>query len=497
MTGNDGEGNYNSLKMKNTPVGRLLFSMALPAILSMLVQALYNVVDSVFVAQISNKALYALSLASPMQTLLISVAVGIGVGANAKIAQRLGEGKNKEASAIALNGVFLSIIAAVVFVILAFTVTKPFIGLYTSDAEALQMGSDYLMIVFAGGVGSFIEITLTKALQATGNMKIPMISQLIGAGLNIALDPLFIFTFGMGVRGAAIATVIGQVAALVFVGLVCTFGKHDLSFGLKGFRPSGKHIKEILGIGLPTTVMNAVTPFTTIFFNFIVGTIPNYDGVTIYGVYNKLQSFVFMPIFGLMQGSLPILGYNYGANDRKRFDSAFKLSLLTAAAILAVGMTVMMSLTGPLCKIFAVNDKLLPDYVYAIRIISICFIPAAFGITISTVFQSLGCGIKALVMSLLRQVVLLLPLTWLLAVLFGKDGVWFAFPIAEVIVPMIFIPLSLATRRKKFAALSAAPAVAVADGGVPSENAEADSAFDVSEAETVLSETAAHAEDRE
>ena len=446
--------NLRSRKMREQPIGKLLLNMSLPAILSMLVQALYNVVDSVFVAKHSgNAGTTALSAVFPMQMLVMSLALGIGVGTNVQIAKRLGEGRNDDASAVARTGVFMAVCGAVVAVILGLTVSKPFCAAYSQgNAQVEQMSSTYLTIVTAVSVGMFVEITLSKILQSTGNMKVPMISQLIGAVTNIILDPLLIFGIGffpeLGVRGAAIATVTGQIAAMIFVIIMFVVKKHDVSLNFKNFKLRKDNVLAICIVGLPTMVMNAVSGFTTLILNLFLNKI-SANGMAILGVYFKLQSFVFMPVFGLMQGLMPILSYNYGYGDKKRFTHAFKLAQITSAIIMAVGLLLFQVAPRFLMKMFS-EGQMLEEGVFALRIISISFLPAAFGICMTNVMQAFGKGVTSLVMSLLRQVVLLIPLGALLAFTVGLNGFWFTYPIAEFAVFALFLPYTIITVNKKF-----------------------------------------------
>ena len=445
--------------MREQPIGKLLLNMSLPAILSMLVQALYNVVDSIFVASYSknaglgNAGTTALSVVFPMQMLTMALAIGIGVGTNVQIAKRLGEGRNDDASAVARTGVFMAACGAIVAVILGLTASRPFsVAFAKGDKQVEDMAATYLTIVTAVSVGMFIEITLSKILQATGNMKVPMISQLIGAITNIILDPLLIFGVGffptLGVRGAAIATVTGQICAMIFVIIIFIVKKHDVSLNFKNFKLRKENVYAIFIIGLPTMVMNAVGGFTTIILYSFLNKISD-SGVTILGVYFKLQSFVFMPVFGLMQGLMPILSYNYGYGDKKRFVRAYKLAQITSAIIMTVGLILFQVASGFLMKIFAEGD-MLKEGTFALRIISISFLPAAFGICLTNVMQAFGKGVTSLILSLLRQVVLLIPIGALLAFTVGLNGFWFTYPIAETVVCAAFLPYTLVTINKKF-----------------------------------------------
>ncbi|MDR2201547.1 MAG: MATE family efflux transporter [Clostridiales bacterium] len=442
------------MKMRSQPVGKLLLGMSLPAMFSMLVQALYNVVDTIFVARFAGEdGITALSAAFPMQLLVLSFAIGIGVGANVAVAKRLGEGKNAEASEVAKTGLFLALITSAVFMILGLTVVKPFIAFSVGDdASVRKMGDVYLTVVMTFSAASFVEICITKILQSTGNMKVAMISQLIGAGTNIALDPLFIFGVGffpeMGVFGAALATVIGQAAAMTYALIVAFFKKQDVSLSLRRFRPRRHNIAAICMIGFPTTVMNSVNSFTIIILNGILKAISQ-SGIAILGVYFKLQSFVFMPVFGLTQGLMPILSYNYGYGDKKRFSRALKLAMLTSASIMAAGLILFQAAPGPLMKLFSAEGAFFDEGKYALRIVSISFMFAAFSIILVTLMQSLGKGISSLIMSLARQVILLV-FGAVLGFTAGFNAFWFAYPVAELAVFAFFLPYTLAAVRKKF-----------------------------------------------
>ena len=417
---------FNSDKMGTMPVGKLLFSMSVPAIFSMLVQSLYNVVDSIFVAQVSEDALVAVSIAFPLQMLIIALALGVGVGTNALIARRLGEKRREEANIAANTRIVLSLINMALCMLVGLFLAKPFVGLFTQDAAVFTMGSQYLMIVMVFSVGVMIEMTCSRVLQATGNMIVPMISQLIGAITNIILDPIFIFGyFGvpkMGVAGAAVATVIGQILAMIFVLIVLKVGTHEVD----------------IAPWLTTTAMSAV----------LMGF--SATAVAVLGIYFKLQSFVFMPIFGLNQGAMPILGYNYGAADEKRFTRTLALSFGVALAIMVIGTVLFWTMPEMLLKLFNGSDQMLQLGSYALRVLALCFLPAACSIIMTTMFQALGKGMMSLVMSLLRQLVFIIPLAWILGQLGGLGAVWFSYPAAELLVAVIFVPIALKTIKKSF-----------------------------------------------
>ena len=444
---------FNSDKMGTMPVGKLLFSMSVPAIFSMLVQSLYNVVDSIFVAQVSEDALVAVSIAFPLQMLIIALALGVGVGTNALIARRLGEKRREEANIAANTGIVLSLINMALCMLVGLFLAKPFVGLFTQDAAIFTMGSQYLMIVMVFSVGVMIEMTCSRVLQATGNMIVPMISQLIGAITNIILDPIFIFGyFGvpkMGVAGAAVATVIGQILAMIFVLIVLKVGTHEVDIAPWRHHPQMQAAKDIYRVGIPTFVMNAIGSLTTTAMNAILMGF-SATAVAVLGIYFKLQSFVFMPIFGLNLGAMPILGYNYGAADEKRFTRTLALSFGVALAIMVIGTVLFWTMPEMLLKLFNGSDQMLQLGSYALRVLALCFLPAACSIIMTTMFQALGKGMMSLVMSLLRQLVFIIPLAWILGQLGGLGAVWFCYPAAELLVAVIFVPIALKTIKKSF-----------------------------------------------
>lgn len=443
----------NSDKMGTMPIGRLLASMSIPAIFSMLVQSLYNVVDSIFVSRIGEDALTAVSLAFPLQMLIIAFALGVGVGSNSLIARKLGEKDIKAASTTASTGLFLAIINAIVFLFIGIFCSKFFMSMFSTDAKVIEMGTQYLSIVMIFSFGVFIEITCSRMLQATGNMIIPMLSQLLGAIINIVLDPIMIFGLlgfpAMGIAGAAFATVIGQICSMIFVLIMLTVKSHDIHIKIRGFRPQKEFIVEIYKVGLPTICMNAIGSITVTALNGILMTFSS-TAVAILGIYFKLQSFVFMPVFGLTQGAMPIMGYNFGAKNKKRFMHTFYLSFSVAFTIMLLGTLLFWIFPEYLLALFNGSDELVAMGTYVLRILSLCFIPAAFGIIITTMFQALGEGFKSLVMSILRQLGFLLPFAWLFARFFGLQGVWFCYPVSEFLTLIIFIPFAYKTLKKSF-----------------------------------------------
>ena len=431
--------------MGTAPILPLIFSMSLPAMFSMLVQALYNIVDSYFVAQVSEKALAAVSLAFPLQNLLIAFAVGTAVGVTSLISRRLGQGLQEEANAAATHGILLAVATWVLFALYGAFFSTPFFHLFETDPEIIQMGDTYISICCVFSFGVFVEICLERTLQATGNMIWPMIFQLIGAVTNIIMDPILIFGwFGlpaMGVAGAAIATVMGQILAMVVAALVVTFGKHDVHVSFRRFRLSWRTIKDIYVVGIPSIVMQSIGTVMTMALNGILSGFST-AAYTVFGIYFKLQSFVFMPVFGLNQGLLPILGYNYGARNRKRMMTAFRDGCAIALVIMAAGMAVFLAAPQWLLSIFNASAELLEIGIPALRIICTCFLFAALGIVCSTLFQAVGKGVYSLIVSLMRQLAALVPAAWILAKVTQQVVfVWWAFPIAEcvsLVVSLLF-----------------------------------------------------------
>ena len=424
-------------KMGTARMLPLIFSMALPAMFSMLIQALYNVVDSYYVSQYSDKALSAVSLAMPVQNLMIAFSVGTAVGVTSLISRRLGEKRREEACLAASHGIFLAVATSLVFAVYGLFFSEPFFRLFERDTEIISMGNAYITICCALSVGMFVSTMLEKTLQATGNMILPMIFQLIGAVTNIVFDPIFIFGYfglpAMGVEGAAAATVLGQWVCMFVCIIVTAKGRHEIEIRIRGFRPVGEIIRDIYAVGLPAIVMQAIGTVMNVAMNAILSGFST-AAYTVFGLYFKLQSFVFMPIFGLTQGLLPIMGYNYGAKDRKRLLSALKNGIMIAVCVMIAGMLVFLLLPSQLIGIFNPSEEMLSIGVPALRTICTCFIFAALGIVSSTMFQAMGHGTYSLVISIMRQLVVLIPSAFLLARLTGQvRAVWWAFPIAEIV----------------------------------------------------------------
>lgn len=424
-------------KMGVMPVNKLLLNMSLPMMVSMLVQALYNIVDSIFVAKLSENALTAVSLAFPIQTLLIALGTGTGVGVNSLLSKQLGEKDFKQVSKTAMNGIFLAVMSYIVFVIVGIVGVRPFYASQVKDAdpEILTLGVQYLTIVCVCSFGLYAQLIFEKLLQSTGKTLYSMITQAVGAVTNIILDPILIFgLLGMpklGVAGAAIATVIGQIVGGV-LGLVFNIKvNREITLSVKGFKPDAGTIGNIYKVGVPSIIMQAIGSVMTYGMNKILITFSS-TATAVFGVYFKLQSFFFMPVFGLNNGLIPIVAFNYGAGKRSRVIRVIKCSLVYAFALLLVGFIVFETVPAVLLGMFEASDEMLAIGVPALRIIGVHFLIAWFCIIAGSVFQALGNGVYSMVVSVARQLVVLLPVAFLLARLGGLRAVWWAFPIAEL-----------------------------------------------------------------
>lgn len=424
-------------KMGTMSIGKLVFNMSLPMMVSMLVQALYNIVDSIFVAKLSENALTAVSLAFPLQTLLIAVGTGTGVGMNALLSKSLGEKNFKKANKTATNAAFIYALSYIVFLILGFTIVKPFyrsqVG--SADAEIMTMGVDYLSTVMIFSFGIFTQVFFERLLTSTGRTIFSMTSQLSGALTNIILDPILIFgMFGfpkMGVTGAAVATVIGQCVAGIVAGTCNHKFNHEVKFEFKGFRPDLKIIGTIYAVGIPSIIMQSIGSIMTYCMNRILIEFSS-TATAVFGVYFKLQSFFFMPVFGLNNGITPIIAYNYGARQRKRMTKTIKLSFFVALCLTFIGFVLFESIPQVLLGMFSASDDLLKIGIPALRTIGVHYLIAWYCIIVGTVFQALGKAIFSMVVSIMRQLVVLIPAAYLLAKFGGLHMVWWSFPIAEI-----------------------------------------------------------------
>lgn len=423
-------------KMGTMLVPKLLFQMSIPMMLSMLVQALYNVIDSIFVAQINENALTAVSLAFPLQNLMIAIAVGTSVGVNALLSRSLGEKNMKAAQDTARNGIFLSIVSCIVFALFCLVIIGPFLKFQTDDTQILEYGTTYLRIVTLLCAGVFIEIMLERLLQSTGRTVHTMISQGFGAIINIAFDPILIFGLlgfpRMGVAGAAAATVLGQFCAMflaLFLNLRCN---KEISINMKGFHPDRTIIGTIYSVGVPSIIMQAIGSVMTFGMNKILIQFTS-TATAVFGVYFKLNSFIFMPVFGLNNGMVPIVAYNYGARNKQRLMQTVKLSIITAVCVMLIGLSLFILIPGQLLGLFNASEEMLTIGIPALRIIALSFIFAGYCIVVGSVFQALGNGVYSLIVSVCRQLLVILPAAALLAKVGGLHAVWWAIPIAELV----------------------------------------------------------------
>ena len=424
----------NENKLGTMPISKLIWNMSLPIIASMLVQALYNIVDSVFVSRVSEQALTAVSLAFPAQNLMIGLATGTAVGVNALMGRALGAGMRERADRVANNGIFLAVVGFVISALLGLTCSNLFFRSQTQVESIIAMGNDYLRIVTIGSLGMFCQIMYERLLQGTGRSLLSMYTQGLGAIVNIILDPVFIFVLDMGVAGAAVATIIGQFCGCALAIYFNHKKNTDITLSLRGFRPDWRLIGEIYAIGLPIAIGSVMT----FLMNKILITYhsAHETAATAFGVYFKLNSFVFMPIFGMNNGVIPIVAFNYGAQNRRRMVETIKRSTLYASCIMVFGMALFLLIPGPLLKIFDATDTMLTVGVPALRIISLSFCMAGACIALGSSFQALGKSIYSMITSIIRQLVFLVPIAYVLArygASIGNDDlVWWCYPIAEI-----------------------------------------------------------------
>ncbi len=418
------------------PVNRLLITMSVPMMLAMLVQALYNVVDSVFVSQLSEDALNAVSLAFPVQNIMIALAVGTGVGVNALLSKSLGEQDFERSNRTAEHGVLLAAVTCVVFMVLGTLLARPFYMIQVANEPIIvEYGTQYMQICSLFSCGIFMEVMFERLLQSTGRTVYTLFTQGVGAVFNIIFDPLLIFGIGpfprLEVAGAAVATVMGQTVAAVLAFLFNHFRNHDIQLFRGGFRFDGWIVQRIYLVGAPSIIMNAIGSLMVFGMNQILLTFTK-TATAVLGVYFKVQSFVFMPIYGLNNGMVPIIAYNYGARKKERLLKTVKLGVLYAVIIMFIGLIVMQMIPDKIFLLFQADENMLSIGVPALRIISLSFVFAGYCVVTSAVFQALGEGVQSMVVSIVRQMVVLLPAAWLLAQLGEIDLVWYSFPIAEL-----------------------------------------------------------------
>lgn len=438
-----------SAVLGSMPMTRLVPKVSIPIMFSMMIQALYNVVDSIFVSRFDPNGLTAVSLAAPFQMLMIALSTGMGTGINSLLSRRLGERNPQGARRAAWNGLVIEVCGSVLFILVGLLLSGVIMRSVVSDSLAnagsiLNMGTVYLRIVTMLSTGLFLAIYFERMLQATGNSMLSMVTQLCGALTNIVLDPVMIFGLlgfpRMGVAGAAVATVIGQFVSAI-IGFILNQAKNpELRLDRSGFAINKKDMSGIIAVGLPSTIMASIMSVMNIGMNFILsGFEQSNAALNVMSVYFKLQSFIFMPVFGLSNGIIAIIAYNYGAHSRERVYKCIKVALCWACSIMLVGMLIFMILPDQLMAIFSseaeaeITAQMTDIGVVAMRIISSSFLFAAVGITLSTVFQAVGRGSYSMIISILRQLLILLPAAWILARLTGDvKAVWWCFPIAEI-----------------------------------------------------------------
>ncbi|MDR0841702.1 MAG: MATE family efflux transporter [Christensenellaceae bacterium] len=443
-------------KMGVQPISSLVWRMSLPMMISMLMQALYNIVDSIFVARISEDALTAVSLVFPYQMLIISVAVGTGVGINSLVARRLGEKRQLEADNAAEHGVFLALCSGLVFFAIFALFTPRLIAVFHPEAQIYEYAVTYLYWVGVPSIIVVLQCVFEKILQATGDTMHSMMSQLTGAIFNIIFDPILIFGWlgfpRLGVAGAAIATVGGQLLGMM-IGMFCLLRRNQhLHIRIKGFRPKRKVIGEIYRVGMGSIVMQAIGSVTTFAMNHILIGFTS-TAVSVLGAYFKLQSFIFMPVFGLNSGTMPIMAYNYGARNKKRVTDALKYAVVYALIIMCIGSVAFQVFAKQMLLLFSASDYMLQIGVPALRIISWAFPLAALSIIFGTLFQAIGNGEYSLLMSAARQLVIILPVAYLLGRFLGLEAIWYSYPIAECLSLVLSAALLLYTLKKHIAPL--------------------------------------------
>jgi putative MATE family efflux protein len=444
--------NDNMYKLGNMDIKKLIIKMSLPAMLSMIVQALYNVVDSMFVAKISEQALTALSIAFPIQLIIISVFVGLGVGVNSFISRKLGEGNKDDATNAAEHGFAIGVALWIIIVICSTFLPKIFFKMFTDDEVVIRYAVQYITIVMVFSFGSIISEVCMNILRATGDMISSMKIQLLGAITNIILDPILIFGLlffpELGVRGAAIATVIGQICAMTYALKLVLKGKNGLELNLKKFHYSNKITGEIFKVGIPAIVMQMLGSIMVSGLNLILAGFSG-TAIAVFGAYFKLQSFVYMPVFGLTQGIMPIVGYNYGAKNKQRVLDAIKYGSIYASLMMLGGTIIFAVIPKQLLMLFSSTPQMEAIGIQCLRIICIGYVFSGAAIIFSTAFQALGEANASLITSFTRQLLVLLPVAYILSKLFGLTGVWMAFPISEIVCFILSGYLGIRIYREK------------------------------------------------
>ncbi len=423
-------------KMGTMPENKLLLSMAVPMMISMLVQALYNIVDSIFVSRICEDALTAVSMAFPWQNIVIAIAVGFGVGINALLSRALGQKNAERVNQVAINGLLLALLSYLLVLVAGLLGIRAYMRTQTDIESIVNYGITYLNICILCSFGVFVEITFERFLQATGRTVYSMITQLTGAITNIILDPILIFGLlgfpKLGIAGAAWATVIGQCVGAVVAVTLNHFKNPEVHLRLRHIRPNGRLMGEITAISIPSIIMSCISSLTCFVMNLILITFSS-TAVAVFGVYFKLQSFVFMPVFGLNNGMVPIIAYNYGAQKPERIHKTIRLGMAYAVAIMAVGLLVFQLIPKQLLLMFDASDAMLEIGAPALRIMSLAFVFAGIGIASSSACQAFGYSVYSMLISIARQIVVLIPAAYLLSLTGVLRSIWFAFPIAEIV----------------------------------------------------------------
>lgn len=440
-------------KMENTPIPKLIMQMSIPTILSMIIQALYNVVDSIFVSRLGEEALTAVSLAFPIQMLVIALCVGTGIGICSIISRKLGEKDQDFANSAASHGIIIFMIYSIIMFIIGLFLIKYIIAMFTKDIILQNLTTQYISIILMFSFGRFIAQAGQSTLQATGDTIHPMKAMIAGALLNIILDPILIFgLFGfpaLGIRGAAIATVIAQIVSMTFIITILVKKDHYIKIDLKGFKFNKDVIKQIYIVGIPSIVMQALGSFMIAGLNLILIGFSS-TAVAVLGVYFKVQSFVFMPVFGLCQGFMPIMGYNYGARKRERVIETFKVTVMIALCFMIIGTIIFKTFPDKIMYMFNSSTEMTSLGVQALSIISWGFPLAAIGIISSSAFQSMGRGVNSLLASFIRQIIVLLPCAYILSKYIGENGVWYSFIISESVVICVMLPMLYVVMKKEF-----------------------------------------------
>lgn len=440
-------------KMGTMEVRRLILTMSLPIMISMLVQALYNIVDSMFVARVSEAALAAVSLCYPIQMIMVAVACGTGVGINALLSRYLGEKKREKASQVAMHGLFCAICNWLVFAVIGLFFSEAFLRLFSDDVQIIMMGISYMQICTICSFGVFVQITYERIMQSTGNTIYNMVIQGVGALINIILDPIFIFGLGpvpaLGTAGAAIATVIGQIVAM-FLGIIITQKKiREIQLSVRGFHLDGMIMKAMYRIAIPAILMQSIMSFMTVMMNMILAPFSEM-AVSIFSIYYKLQQFVFMAVLGMNNALIPILSYNYGANQMERIRESIRFALWMSCVIMAIGTVVFQLFPTQLLYLFDAKEAMLSIGIPALRTISISFVFAGISMVLCSVFQALGSPNHSLLVTLLRQMVILLPLAYGFSSAFGLDMCWWSFPITEVLCALLSLYLLRSVQKRAF-----------------------------------------------